>query len=32
MGTGLTQSEFIDDCKKYFSGKPNQKQFVPNLS
>ena len=32
MGTGLTQSEFIDNCEKYFSGKPNQKQFVPNFS
>lgn len=27
MGTGLTQSEFIDNCEKYFGGKPNQKQY-----
>lgn len=31
MGTGLTQSEFINNCEKYFGGKPNQKQLPKEL-
>ena len=31
MGTGLTQSEFIGSCEKYFGGKSTQKQLPKEL-
>jgi len=31
MNTGLTQSEFISNCEKYFGGKSNQKQLIVEI-
>lgn len=31
MYTGLTQSEFINNCEKYFGGKSNQKQLIVEI-